>query len=354
MRPVKIFFFLLFVLAFYRNPLMAQFTNSTLVPVGTNTSFEAGTVGWSISNPSSTQLVSRNWVDNLVYSSGPLGKQLLKLGGRGYVSQWVSIPATTQYHYLTVLAGRRPKTPGADPMAEGWAGVGITYYDSNWTELEFVSKPILREFPGDPTKIYSGIDFYSIGGVAPHNAAFASVWASNSSDKSELVIDNFYLTEFAPGKPTTVAPLFDSILAGVPFLRPTNPNLPGFLNTRIGVKSFNGPVLQIGSDTNDASGSMILRTKPGLKYYFQLLTTNTDQDSGQFGVDCYDASWNRLTTKNALFQYNPPDSTTKVAPDKFTGFEIQIPPNTATTYFWVGVKKGKYVLVRNADLFLVP
>lgn len=348
----------------------------SLTKVSVNSDFENGIGGWQ-SVTSNAKVVTRNWTPDPTsdFSLKRLGQKAVSLNGDGYFSQWLAIAPGTKYHVAQIKAARRPYVAFTDPLAEGWAGFGITYYDAHWNEIDDVYEEIYGVNQADPAKSYSGLVAYSVGGIVPPNAVFATLWCTNHSLKSEIIIDDFGMFSLTFNPPTTPGvplAILQSAFRPLPteadlrqdlFVRPgevwrlTNFGITiadrGFTVVTVGRPGF--PQLQVGRSNRPVTMAQLIPAVSDKKLTLTLTEGFTSKDAGVVGVDCYDNTGAKIATVSSLLKENTATGAFNVPLEqKVVTLSLLVPLKTHSAYYWVWIGQGKSMVIPSITLDISP
>jgi len=263
-----------------------------------NGSFESGLAGWNPTNGTET-VTTTDAVD---------GSQSLLLTtlGSGIGQGVVVTPGQT---YQLTFSGKA--------AGDQWTGYGIDYYDANWNKIEGHSAQIT-------TADWSS---YQLERVAPATAAFATVWVWNGGNT--VYLDNFSFQSPTanpnpPGDPGGGTPPGDG--SGTPpgdeggTPPGDDSSTPPSSTSRLSNGSFesglagwmptNGTETVTITDAVDGSQSLLLTTPgsgigqgvyvtPGQTYQLSFSSKAAGDQWTGYGIDYYDANWNKLEGHSA-------------------------------------------------------
>lgn len=294
----------------------ASFGQSYL-PRSQNGHFDSGLTNWNVTGSVSVL---------------DAGTDFDKVRLNGVSSLWQYQPATTltKYQVLNCQAIKqlRPERTGQP----GWAGIGISYYDSQWGFIQTFEKQI---------NVPTGLDEFdepallpcTLGVNVPPNAVHSIIWISNDGANTETIADALYLFDYFDRpqtiltNPTTEAWPIEDVNGQIHFI------------SGLQFWNINGGFIDVGNGTIGTAGlpssvSQELRNvQPGTSLQFRVYHyagRASDAVPANVGVDYFDVNWQRIGGTSEFLNSAPNF-------DSFTDLNVTIPTGAAHSIFWIWV-----------------
>ena len=247
-------------------------------PLSLNGSFDRGLTNWNVA-PSGAK----------VYSAA--GDNRLDL--TFVCGLWQYVPLSNESDYVLLNCQgykfRRERGPA------GFAGIGIMFYGANWGFIDSFEKQLSNVTASVADPLTSDLPSCSLGVKVPKGAVHAIIWAGNATNNEQAIIDNLTLFNYFPSpgnsNPQSFALVtYPSLLTDSLGITQQLSGLEFWNLSSSFVDQGTGAVGTVGAASTI---SREIALKPNTPYTISA-NTSVQPVHANFGVDYFDANWNRI------------------------------------------------------------
>ncbi|MFN3193569.1 MAG: hypothetical protein ACE361_23860 [Aureliella sp.] len=245
----------------------------------------------------------------------------------GYFGQVQPLSGSSKQQVLNCHAYKRSRNGSGDG---GFAVIAVSYYDSNWNELDRFEQPI---DPIDETLSIlgegDGMNFYSYGLVPPQDSQWVFMFVY-TTEGTDVLVDSFELVDYSieESPPITsglvLNPRFRLGNLGNDSVQSRNNEF--WFNSRDPSKYERFGANVFGSSSQPEYAYQFLPLNEETVYVLETSGSGTIDTSASVGLDFYDADWRPIGKQ--IVNYRGESTVSEIR-------RITPPPTTAHTSLWI-------------------
>ena len=256
----------------------AKLRAQAISPLSLNGSFDRGLTNWNVA-PSGAK----------VYSAA--GDSRLDLTFVCGLWQYVPLSNESDHVLLNCQGHKFQRERGPN----GFAGIGIMFYGGDWGFIDSFEKQLANVTSATSDPLTDALPSCSLGVKVPKGAVHAIIWAGNATNNEQAIIDNLTLFDYFPSPDNSNPQSFALTTYPTEILdsREATQSLSGLEFWNLSSSFVDQGTGYVGTVGASSSISREIALKPNAPY---TLSANTSFQPVQanFGVDYFDANWNRI------------------------------------------------------------